>query len=474
MTDWETELKTAFMHFMEAIVLVPTKEESWYGHNPIHTLLTSMLLTYRTHEEASEDHSMVVKTGDFQKFLLVLYRLFDGRIGQKSVQQFFISLFDDGTLLYPFTQDSKERCLEKFMGFVNYYNSEEIEALVPLFNFISYLYEEFQLADAVFSPGKSGSLLAIKSKVLDNQTFDYSRTSFLRIKVSGDPESRDNQVNEAVDNALCLLRFITTWETDNEQKYRNFASTVSRTRDKENLTIFYAPNRQKIDEIESWKSHYGDIFRLTPEMVNVGYEHYGLDDFNYHYANSDKFVSQRILRALEMYDEGTLSRRKDRAIYRYAVAIEIVLPENKSGKDIAKDLEKLLLYGNHFYLNTALEDKLKEPLDKGYPSMAYRQFSKTYEDFYKVRNGVLHGKETIEAGSAFIDSPFTGEKIPYSDVLFRDDEIQFLRYLAHNTVRIVAYLARAFGWKTYAELDAWFENPSKPPMTGDEVTDNSL
>lgn len=73
-----------------------------------------------------------------------------------------------------------------------------------------------------------------------------------------------------------------------------------------------------------------------------------------------------------------------------------------------------------------------------------RMTAQPFSWFYMLRGKILHGN-------------------PVSDYEISDNDIEDVRILAHNAVRLLAKVSREFHWQTYKEAKNWFKTPDYPP-----------
>ena len=202
--------------------------------------------------------------------------------------------------------------------------------------------------------------------------------------------------------------------------------------------IFYEPTERR------WTSAPASIMpplTMPEKRIDDAKEFFGLDNLNCHFdlTNADNPISNRVIRALTMYDSGTRAFTDWEALYRYVVSIEIAIStkRNEGRKKLTAKLNSLILYGGHVGVGMKREESLANPEHTAYG----RRVELTvmpFEKYYELRNDILHGNEIVN------------ERLSDTDV----DEA---RELAHNTVRLMAEFSRKYEWKDITQLRDWFE-----------------
>lgn len=395
-------------------------------------------------ENSKEPYQLLVPLKSWHDFLIELGRIFDNKINRKLTGR-LISEIVCKLEEFPFTESNLKRCAEEI--FTQLWKHYELiaEALVPLYNIEFLVDKEIQLANAALCPGTCDSIFSQKVNHPDFSLLEARSDDncFLRIEVSGDDESRLSQVEAEVKNSLIVLRFVTMFRTNRENakhfKY-NPASVVAMRPRGELLILYHKPD--EISERPGYFKSYPDRFYIDDNSVKIAYESYGLEDLNYHFGNSDNPVSRRIIRALELYDSGINTLGNWQSLYRYVVAINVVIPKSGSGgKEIVPKLTTLIQYRGQ-YIGSMKRGDSTSPEELSWEELV-RNTTEPFKKFYTLRGKILHGN------------------LPIEDV--SEDDLEYARTLAHNAIRAMAFLARQFNWQDDKEVETWFKSPDYPP-----------
>lgn len=443
----ELEFRKALTEFLQHAIMVPLLEEEKLTRNGDYNHLCFMT-TYRIDDKP---HCLLVPTICWQSFLIRLRDVFDSKINKKLIQstlQKTVCRLSE----FPFTEESLLNYAETIFQVIWPHFQLNLTALVPLHNIRVEGLAEIPLANAALFSGHQESILA---NITDHPRLqDCSEKCFLQIQVSGDSESRLRQVNIEVERSLAVLRFITMWlprvDEINRVKYNPASSVTMREQGKRHV-VYYKPGQSNVRSGFFWESA-PRLFFFTRNEIQTAYEFYGLRDINYHFNNSENPISHRIVRALELYDSGVRASSNWQSLYRYVVSINVVIPKSGSkGKNLTRDLTTLIQYGGSYTGSMKVDDK-DDPDTITWDEMVTRT-AEPFERFYILRDKILHGNLPLEELS--------------------DEDTEGARVLAHNAIRLMAFLARHFNWQTEKEMDRWFRSPQFPPDTQNDSESDS-
>jgi len=321
------------------------------------------------------------------------------------------------------------------------------EAIVPVYvirfadnQFDANQHLKVQLANAILHAGHSSSLLAQAVNadgMYSDSVLDVHECAFLRIPVVGDPHSRIIQAQFETENALKVLRFVTEWQyriEDSERRWVNPAHQVTTWDANQQVILVHVPG---VDGVESGQLANQPWHFIWERSLENAREYMGLDDINFHFAQSGNWLSERVVRALSIYDEGTRAYTKWEALYHYVVSINVAIPTAASKKAILKrDLITLLRHGER-YVTSVHGKVLADSVLSFTESESDTVIGDAFEQYYQLRSDILHGNE------------FDAARVNY-------EVAKQARELAHNCVRILARLAREHQWTTYREAKKWF------------------
>lgn len=307
-----------------------------------------------------------------------------------------------------------------------------------------------QIANSILYKGGKRSLFAeeverLKEKYKDK---DYSplfgdpptHLNFLLIKTGGDLETTRRIAWTELRNSLMVLRFISPSLHSVQQgqekgyinnfiRYNAAISVQPYNRGTPYILQIYETPHRPYSQMPIQKTKH---FYLKKHLLEHSKKYYGLDDLNLHFQQ-DYPISQRIVRALEFYDNGLQAWDTWEAVYRYAIAINIVLP--KSGnkeKNIRSMIESIIFKGDYI-------GKISEN-DNENATYTWKELTNligdTIKRTYKQRGQILHSNDLI---------------IP------NDSDTEFSRRLAWNIIRLMARFAHENNWKTDKEAKEWFD-----------------
>lgn len=397
----------------------------------------------------SDGRNLQLATGakDWFDFLVHVETIFDARIGRA-----VISWAIDRELErveerdFPFNEHTIEViCRSVYNQVIPHYQHVGV-ALVPLHNLIFRDQDDVQLANSVLVAEKPTSELANQLNRLGDRIPDPRNSPFLRIPVSGDQESQRRQAIVEASKSLAALRFVTMWSTKSmghrEIMVNSAADVDFREKGKQRF-IYYDPDRLEKDP--TLTEAIANQHFLNAKRVGIAKDFYGLDDINYHYGQEGRPISRRIVTALDLYDSGVLASSNWQAVYRYVASTNVVMPTSSSGaNDLTEQLTTLIEFGGS-YVGTMIRDGTESPPKEEDWDELVRRTAEPFAQFYRIRNDVLHGNEKRHEIS--------------------DRDVQYVRTLAHNAIRLMASLAIEFKWSSYKEAKEWFRNPTRPPSS---------
>jgi hypothetical protein len=408
--------------------------------------------TYYKEDDGTETpHNLLVPISAWLEFLKQIDRIFESKINGKLANRVIDQVvYELNTFPFPFDNDTLEECSNAVFEILLQHFELQVEALVPLYNIRSFDVLEIPLANTVLHSGHSSSLLANKISHPDiGQDLSSLRENcFLCVQATGDDESRLAQVEYESEQALKVLRFVTMWQyitKGNKQIRVNRATSVTTRQMNRRYTLYHKRNAPA--DRPAWHSDCPEPLILRKQSVDLARQHFGLDDLNYHYQNIDNPNSERVHRALELYDSGTRALTKWQALYRYVVSINVALPTSSSSRnELAKHLKILIKYGGNYVGTIKKDGSLSDPDTATWDELA-KMAAEPFSQFYILRDKILHGNLM-------------------SDNEFSDEDLENARSLAHNAVRLSARVARELQWQTYREAKNWFKSPSYSPSVG--------
>ncbi|HRF95495.1 MAG TPA: hypothetical protein PLZ51_09885, partial [Aggregatilineales bacterium] len=160
-------------------------------------------------------------------------------------------------------------------------------------------------AKSILCQGKPTSELAKYLQDLrEGVIFDVPQNiAFLKIDVTGDDESIENQVIVETEDALRVLRFVCWSGTSikgNQRISYDLGREVSYYQPSTSRPYFYVSNNITYNKDFT---HLPRPLKITSEMVSE-FQMLGLANINYHFANRGNPISDKIILALEWYDSG--------------------------------------------------------------------------------------------------------------------------------------------------------------------------
>lgn len=425
--------------------LHPLDEWNTFTEMGEYYLFSLTLVSYP--KEDSEPHGLFVPIAKELAFLREIDDVFESRVTKQSVSD-AISQSIREFEKFPIPDEAIEKFSDMIFEILLRYFTRQAEALVPLYNIRCLGKVEMPLANAILYSGGSRSLLADEVN-RPNIIRDFSKmsdNSFLRIPVTGDNKSCQEQAKQETEEALKVLRFVTFWQSTmkgNKKVKTNPASKVSQWKTCIQTILFH-----QLDEPQSgprWYSDRQNSLQINNRAVDGARQFFGLDDINYHYQNISPMLS-RVQRALTLYDNGTRVATNWEALYHYVVSINVAIPTSEDeGDKLKKDLETLIKYGRGYVRTNNEEENQSEPEIITWDEMVKR-VAEPFADFYILRNKILHGNEMSE------------DEIS-------DGNVKDARELAHNAVRLIAKLTCELKWEGYKEAKKWFKSHRNKPKS---------
>ncbi len=448
--DKKERFDKALKEYLYRFELHPLDEWNTLIGTEEYYLFSLTLVSYP--KEDSEPHGLFVPIAKELAFLREIDDVFESKVTKQSVSD-AISQSIREFEKFPIPDEAIEKFSDKIFETLIWHFESQAEALVPLYN-IKCTYDiEMPLANSVLHSGDSQSLFAEKANhsfykdMFKDMFAEIAEESFLRIPVTGDSESRQEQAEQETEEALKVLRFVTLWQSaakGNKKVRTNPASKVSQWKPSVRTILFHQPDKPQ--SRLGWYSDGRNSLQISNHDVDNAWQFLGLDDINYHYQNIENPISSRVQRAITLYDNGTRVTTNWEALYHYVVSINVAIPTSLSNRDkLRKDLETLIKYGRG-YVGTKNEDENQsEPEIITWNEMVKRT-AEPFAKFYTLRSKILHGNEMSE------------DEIS-------DDDVKDARELAHNAVRLIAKLARELEWKTYNEAKEWFRTHRNKPKS---------
>lgn len=344
---------------------------------------------------------------------------------------------------FPFSVDGLKECSEKTFSHLYAHSQQETEFLFPL-NHVKFVRNEsysVPLANAVLYPAAPDSLLVTVAQRSSDQhsNKDWSKFGYLQLTVVGDGDTRRLHALVEAEKALKVLRFVGEWRSEirnNRIEWKNGVVRVTTARESSQL-FFGFPSGNPAGNIRAHTQNTSPLTLSELFFTNAS-DYYGLEDINYHYQNTGNPISEQVIRALTLYDSGIQACTDWEAMYLYVLCINVaVMTGQGSSSKLPKDVRTLIQLGNG-YLSTNRDRSNNNVPEKRSWSELVRTKVDPFQKFYEIRSSIVHGGE-MNYGR------ITSE-------LLKD-----ARELAHNSVRIVAHLARQHNWIDYDTVKYWFE-----------------
>ena len=363
------------------------------------------------------------------------------RIVSVAVPSKIRELYDAGG--FPFDEDELRVTSGKVFSELHAYSQQETEFLSPI-NHLKFDRSQsytVSLANAVLYTASPDSLLvkAAKRATNENSDVDWSRHGFLHLLVSGDGDTRRLRALSEAENALKVLRFVGEWRSkvsNNRIEWNNNVLPATILRDASKL--FYGIADGNIAGKVRAHVPSSSPVTLTETFFTNARQYYGLEDINHHYKNIGNRISEQVIRALTLYDSGIRASTDWEAMYQYVSSINVaVLTGTGNSSKLSKDVRTLIHFGNGF-LSTKREGSDQSRTVKFNWNDLVKEKVNPFADFYQLRSQIVHGSE-----------------MNYGRITH--EVLKDARELAHNAVRIVAYLARQNGWSDYDTVKNWFE-----------------
>ena len=395
-----------------------------------------------------EAHSLLVCEAAVLELVMQIHELSDGRIRTRLLGQTIAkSIQERLTYPVPFSDEALQQCSDDVYSILRDHYKYQSEALVPLYNveFRTREQVEIELANAILCPGGNSSLLAKKLEQEGAESFrdEIQRCAFLKVKVSGDIESRRAQAEIETEHALTVLRFVTNWSTRSDKTPARFnrAHGVSQWPADRKTIVFHDP---QLPDSYGHTSYRPDSLTISNRYYEDARFAYGLDYLNYFFRNVSHPYSKRVRQALRHYDLGATSISAWEAMYQYVVCVNVALPTAASkGTTLRTNLQTLINSCGYVGNRMKQAESLGSPETTEWTS-AVRMTIAPFERFYTLRGQLLHGND-----------------MEYADV--SDSDVHAAQELALNAVVAIAILAREFNWSDYKEGKRWFDNPVPPP-----------
>jgi len=427
------ELESAIEVYLGQADLHPISDSWDLAHNGDYVFVFGM--SSFSNQDDPETYYFLAPQDAERNLIDEVDRLFDSKVSPATVRgslQGAINLIHENTkFVFPFeTDDQKQQYLDKMYELLNFHYESQYDAIVPMYQLECVDGVVFPLANAVLYSGGQRSLLAGLIYDEDMSLFEEDKIriencSFLKFPVTGDNQSRLEQVESEVEQALQVLRFVFPWfEKDGKPYNRAHGVTMWKQLAR---TIIYQP-LSPTDYHCSWGSEIPNGIRgtlaLSPELFGNAKEFYGLDDINYHCQNSDRNpVSKRICRSLSFYDNATLTSDVDVAYSNLIISIDILLPADNKVK-LTLYLKTLIEHAKYYTGKMNLNEELADPKSTCWPERV-QLTTVDFENSYRIRNDLVHGNQQYS----------------YS---FTDKDLEKARQIAQNTIRTYAHLARGF------------------------------
>lgn len=323
------------------------------------------------------------------------------------------------------------------------YSKQRTEFLFPL-GLMKFARNEFYsipLANAVLYPADTDSRLVKIAGRANNKIADASwhQHGFLRIVVSGDSDARRSNALTEAENALKVLRFVGEWRSEirnNRIQWNNSAINVTLKRD--SSIPFYGYPAGNADGTVRTHVHQANPTTSSEVFWTNAHDFYGLDDINYHFQNRGNTISEQVIRALTLYDNGIQAFTDWEAIYLYVHCINVaVLTGQSSSSKLPQDVRTLIQFGNGYLSTNRANSGDHETSKRSWTELVLEK-TNPFGSFYEMRSKIIHGSE-MNFGR------ITSEKLKEA------------RELAHNCVRIIAFLARQHDWSDNDTVKNWLK-----------------
>ncbi len=344
---------------------------------------------------------------------------------------------------FPFNEDQLQNCIQMSYSKLCAYSQQEYEFLFPLrhVKFIRNETYSVPLANAILHPAANDSMLVDVARRSNNERSkeDLSKCGYLQLLVSGDGDTRRLHALMEAENALKVLRFVGEWRSEirnNRVEWKNPVVPITTVTDTSQLFIGY-PAGNRAGRVWAHIASSSAV-TLSELFFRNARDYYGLEDINYHCQNPGNPISEQLIRALTVYDSGIQACTDWEAVYLFVHCINIaVMTGQGSSSKLPKDVRTLIQFGNGYLSTNRGGSNNAVPVKQSWTALI-REKVDPFNDFYELRSRIVHGNE-MNFGR------------------ITSEVLKDARELAHNSVRIVAYLARQKNWSDHDTVKNWFE-----------------
>ena len=373
-----------------------------------------------------------------------VYSLYSGRIRGTSLFEHIAKAIQERVSYpTPLSENAMRECCEEVYINISWHQQRQAVHLLTLYNIRPEGYEassiRMPLANSILHLDGSSILAGDVLTERDEAEIEELKNScILEISVKGDLESRKVQADCEAEQANKVLRYVTRWTITRGKTpaWRNPAKYVSLVKSQVRSVAHFYPAAENRVLYLGHCAHDGMSF--GKDSLKYAQRFCGLDDINYHFANSGHPISNQIIRALTAFDSGVRSSTFWEAIHNYVVSVNVaVLTAKDNAKRLREDVETLIRHGKGYVRSDFLASEGSVPVIETWEDLV-KATAKPFERFYRLRSTITHGGEYKYGGIS-------------------ETAVMEVRVLAHNVIRLAAKLAREKQWKDHDEAKDWFE-----------------
>jgi hypothetical protein len=458
--DKQEALKQATIEYLRTLTLIHIWDQRDPNVNINHQKHCVQHLFTSSAKEGP--HGLFAPMEAWEKYLARVGEIADSRVQRAFIGQKIDVLYRQVATL-PIEDAQIESFAEQIIEWCNQAFDFLVTAYVPLVNIeISRDIDPLFLADTQLHRGSEESEFAHYLSMLSVALkFDVPpNLPFLKMTVTGDDESIEDQVAAKTDDALRALRFVCeTNSTINGTRRISYceARDVSRypTTTPKGHFLFVNPTERVFNRYQTNRTSQVTLHIDHNKLKK--FNESGLEGINQHFASETHPISAHLLLALQWYDSGLQAVRKRDALYRFVVCVNGILSWDtnaiSNSKELCRRYKKLLTAtaiietdSAHLDLIGTLSTKQHEfeetvTLEESVKVIA-EDYATVFKDLYdKQRGSILHGHASNPSN-----------RFPLTDTNVDD-----ARLLAQNALRLTMKMLDAhIEWQTRDTIETWF------------------
>lgn len=394
-------------------------------------------------EQDSQTYRLAVTNDVWTFFRASLRKHFEGRIQGLTLKTWLAFQLSKHST-YPFDDSTVDMLVESVVEKIKEYLDTMLLAFVPVHNIVLSVDEEISLGLVkLLTPKAVEQKLPRESieKLRDlGAASETTSMNYFQMQVNGDLKYRNELVQALCFDAISIIRFAFPWWESADDESERKPSKVSIWGES---TYSVLSVRPESGEIASTSSEIR-LCVINRDRLDYAIESTGLDYINGHFSGTHADVSMRIVNAIRMYDSAVMSSHRWQAYYRYVVSMEIAIPINVQKEDkFRKALETTIRFGGNYLGTVGSVPPLEESADFWERFVKHVIELKQNRSAYQTRGQILH--------SNFLN---------IDDFDISLNELEMLRRLAFNVIRLVARLAVEFEWNSIGDAKTWYKNPT--------------